>query len=180
MLKDFWQFVNDWYLYREDIKLAGTAPRLHGVNLNQWHFLGRTKISFTFKNTNKLDDELNVFLFCHKDDYNKRHYTLVSQSKFQLERFQHHQWITNTAELWKANQKNLYSVVYDEPSSFLCNYMLEKYQAVWDDKKNWWVQNEQSKYESAQKKQNNRKKTARPALEETNIVKINFEKKEKE
>lgn len=163
--------------YEED-----ETPRLHGVNLNEWRYLGRSKIAFTYSDANH-SDEAHLFFFCGINDLDKRKYIIVpdSTTSYIRQRFESHPWVTNTAELWKVNESNLYQVIHTEPSKWLREKMLEEYKCVWSNEKNWWITDENAKYESAKRTQ--AKKKPKEELEvtpiEDNVVKIEF-KKEKD
>lgn len=129
-------------------------PRLMGVNLNRWHYLGMTKLTITIQNTNDVYDEAWVYLFCKKNDF--------SQRKFIVEKnvsthFKTHKWITNYIPLWVAGEYPLYHAIADEPSVWLREYMLDEHNCLWDNDTNNWYDNN------------------RPTIEtEGNVVKLSF------
>lgn len=123
-------------LYEQDLKLALNAKRLHGVNLEKWHYLGYSEITYSFNDT-KETINAHVHLFALKDDLSRRHYELVADNNYYFQKFLKHTWITVFAELWKAGEEELYQPVHS-PSRWLKDYMLEQHQHIWDTKKKWW------------------------------------------
>lgn len=165
--------------YIKDINASNEAPRLHGVNLEQWHYLGRSDISFSYLDSAH-EDKAYVFFFCSVDDDDIRKYVMVpdNNSKYRQDKFDHHPWIINTAELWLAGERNLYDPINNEPSRYLKEKMLEEYSVAWSTEKNWWVSNEDVKYQSAKKSQAKKKPKEEPEVTtvQDNIVKIEFKK----
>lgn len=163
----------------EDVKAALDAPRLHGVNLDEWTYLGRSTISFTYYDS-KHQDNANVFMFCKKDDTSTRKFVVVSGSNYMTEKFMTHPWIVETASLWQAGERDIYHPIHSEPSNWLKDYMLEQHKCVWSTEKKWWDTNDTAKYESARKTQAKKKPKEEPEIlpVEDNIVKINFNKDE--
>lgn len=167
--------------YQKDMETAAGAPRLHGVNLNEWRYVGRSIIKFTYTDA-KHSDDATVFFFCRVNDLAKRNYVIVADgvSSYMRERFASHPWVTNTAELWKANERDLYQAIHSEPSIWLKERMLEEHQCVWSNEKSWWVSDDAAKYESAKKTQTKKKPKEEPEIlpVEDNVVKIKFKKDE--
>lgn len=167
--------------YQKDVEAAAEAPRLHGVNLNEWHYVGRSMISFNYNDTKHVD-EASVFFFCGIDDLTKRKYVMIvdNPSSYMHQRFEHHPWLTNKAELWKANEIELYQAIHTQPSKWLCERMLVDHQCVWSNEKSWWISDDAAKYESAKKSQAKKKPKEEPEIlpVEDNVVKIKFKKDE--
>ena len=120
-------------------------------DLNEWNYLGRTSISYT--RDGMIDSSTDIFFFCAKDDTNVRSYHVVKEKMFET-----HDWITRLAEPWRVGFKDLYSVIFDEPSPFLEEYMLRNHKHKWDNESNCWKISDTSKYEAAQKEQSEKKK----------------------
>lgn len=158
------------------------SPRLHGVDLNKWHYLGHSDVSFTYIDSTHTDNAY-VFFFCSRDDEDLRKYVLIADNnaKHIQDKFSHHPWVIKTAELWLAGERHLYEPINNEPSLYLKDKMLEEHKAVWSKEKNWWVSNEDAKYQSAKKSQAKKKPKEEPEVipVEDNIVKIEF-KREKD
>lgn len=150
------------------------ALYLHGVNLNNWQYLGYSEIAYNYDKGERVD-KANVFLFCGINDTSRRKYVVVTYPNLE-DKFKVHPWITLHAELWRTCEKELYDSVNKEPSQYLRDKMLEDHSAVWSNETHWWVTNDTTKYASAKKKQT-KKKEILP--EEDNVVKVNF-KKDKE
>jgi hypothetical protein len=185
MISKIVEYFNRRKQYKNDLAAVDTAPRLHGVNLNTWQYVGKSEISFTYVSEGvsfKEADKAYVFLFSKKDDETSRKYVLVpdSNSSYLLDKFKKHPWITNEAEMWKVCEREIYQSINDEPSKWLKEKMLEEYKCVWSNETRWWVNNDDAKYESAKKTQTKKKPKEEPLLlEDGNIVKLEF-KKDKE
>lgn len=180
MLKEYF---NKRRQHAIDLQASSDAPRLHGVNLNKWRYVGCSIIKFNYTDK-KYTDDATVFFFCGIDDLKKRKYVVITDdiSNYMRERFQSHPWITNTAELWKANEREIYQAIHTEPSIWLKEKMLEEHKCVWSSEKNWWVSNEDAKYQSATKSQAKKKPKEEPEVipVEDNVVKIEFKKDKNE
>lgn len=154
----------------DDVKAALNAPRLHGVNLNIWQYLGRTIVKFTYTDIDSSDDA-NVFFFCKKGDNDARKFIVVPNSNmsYMQDKFMHHPWVVETASLWEVGERELYHIVNKEPSNWLKEYMLENHACVWSNQTHWWVDCDTAKFQSAKKSQSKKK----PKIED-NIIKIDF------
>jgi hypothetical protein len=149
------------------------APRLHGVNLGVYNYLGRSEIHFEYTDA-EYKDHASVFFFANKKDNDKRKYVIVPTQSHMLPRFQSHPWIVKNAELWLVGERSLYDVVRDEPSTFLKDYIAENFDGeVWSNETKWWVSSDKIKYNKAKAKQDKKKEKL---TEENNVVKLEFKK----
>ena len=147
---------------------------LHGFDLNIWEYLGSSKISYIDTN-NVITSSCLVFFFCKKTDHNIRDFNVQYTHSFK-----YHTWIYESASLWKSNQKEIYQCINYEPSSFLKEYMLNKYKSIWSKENNWWTSGDVVKYESAKKEQiENKKKELTTSMENNNVVTVKFDKEKK-
>ena len=177
------EYFNKRRQYAIDLQASSDAPRLHGVNLKQWHYLGLSTISFAYTDDTRVDTAY-LFFFCSRNDEDLRKYVLITDniSKYLQDKFDHHPWIIEKAELWIAGERKLYDPINKEPSLYLKDKMLEEYKVVWSTEKNWWVSNEDAKYQSAKKTQAKKKPKEEPEVTtvEDNVVKIEFKKDKNE
>lgn len=150
-----------------DLKITAEAPRLHGINLNDFHYLGLTQIFYV--NEHSVKTNASIFFFVHKTT-SLRKFVLKSPAGYWKTIFENHDWVTTEAELWAANERDLYQIIRSEPSNYLEEYMLEKYDSVWDMESKWWKKS--NKYDSAVKKAS--KETHQKVKSEGNILKLDF------
>lgn len=158
-------------LYEEDVELAEAAPRLHGVNLLEWQYLGRTVISYKDPDSDAVSSSATFFAFCGHEDTNKRHFVLIPHSKYIS--FDTHTWVLEHAALWEIGERNLWDVVVAEPSKWLRNYMLETFNEVWSQDVKWWV----SKNTPAPRKKT-KLELVKDVGSDNNVVKLDFKKPE--
>lgn len=151
------------------------AKNLHGVNLNEWNYLGRSKIKFVYSNSDAAE-EAGVYLFCKVGDIHKRKYVIKPNDagKYMCDKFQNHPWISELADLWIIGEKDLYEPVKDEPSKFLKEYMKEHHDSVWSTEELWWVNAVKS---VSPPPKTNKKKTNKLSTDD-NVVKVDFKKEE--
>lgn len=148
-----------------------SSNSLHGFDLDIWNYLGYTTIRFVGDN-DVVTSKATVFFFCKKDDYNKRSYYL---QKTGYSSFDNHVWLYEVIPLWMCGEKSLYTIVRNEPSIFLKQYMLEHHDNEWCDETKWWISTENAKYKSAVI--NNKKEKTTPVKTENNIIFVDFTKK---
>jgi len=157
--------------FEMDIAAATVAPRLHGVNLVDWAYLGRTTIAYS--DTNGIKDEASVFSFCRRDDTDKRQFVVIPHSKYG--NFDRHTWLIEHAALWQIGERQLWATVANEPGQWLRDYMLEKYNEVWSADDNWWVRDDSAPVP--------RKKTKLELVKsqpsDSNVVMVDFSKPRK-
>lgn len=155
-------------LYQEDLERAENARRLHGVNLDEWRYLGRTVISYVDHGTDDINSSATVFAFCGINDMDDRHFIVKPHSKYSD--FSYHTWVLEHANLWEIGERRLWEIIGAEPSQWLCEYMDEQFGEVWSQEAKWWI-----------KKGTQPKK--KPKLElvkdDNNVVKLDFAKKPK-
>lgn len=154
-------------LVEMDLEFAKNAARLHGVNLSEWRYLGRTVISYRDGGTNEITASATAFGFCGIDDTDRRQCVVVPHGRYGS--FDHHTWVSEHAALWKIGERNLWEIASSEPSQWLREYMLDKHDELWSTDDNWWVK------KNTQRKKN---KLALVREEESgnNVVKLEFKK----
>lgn len=163
-------------LYEEDLRKAADAPRLHGFNLNDWDYLGYTEISITYSDI-KHKEVAQIFFFMLKGNETKRKF--VVKAKSLQKEFEQHAWVSGTACLWAANEKEWYQAVTNHPSKYSKERMLTEHACEWDYDKNWWVSTSATKYAAASKSQQDTTKEESPVVAvEDNVLKVNFKKEE--
>lgn len=126
---------------KRDIELAKSVPRLHGFRLDEWHYLGRSRISINFIDTGSKANA-NVFCFCWHDNTDKRSHVIIPEQLAYVafkDMFDRHQWVTTFLELWKSGEYNLWEPVNYEPSRWLKDWMHKNYALEWSYGQNWWV-----------------------------------------
>lgn len=117
------------------------ADTLYGMDISRWEYLGMIKMGFTDSST-----KVNVACFLNKEDMIKRKAVLLEP------RYEWHRMWRIDIPLWEHGEKPIYGYI-NVPSKYLKNYMLEVYSAVWDTETEWWIETDQSKYDSAMIKQ---------------------------
>lgn len=159
-------------IYKKDLELTTSVPRLHGFRLDQWAYLGYSRIMLNYVDVNA-KAYANVFFFCLKDNTDKRDFVVVSEetSKFIKEKFDSHQYVTGFASIWRAGEEEIYQCINYRPGTWLKEYMLEHFKCDWDNDKKWWVSNNQAKYNSAAAKQ---KTTKIDTTSDTNVISVDF------
>ena len=126
--------------FENDVAMATNAPRLHGVNLVDWAYLGRTTIAYADPDGSK--DEASVFSFCLRVDNDKRKFVVIPHRKYG--NFDRHTWIIEHAALWQIGERQIWATVSSEPGQWLRDYMLENYNEIWCNDSNWWIKNEET------------------------------------
>lgn len=155
--------------FMKDVAAAEAAPRLHGVNLVDWAYLGRTIVAYT----NDLGrDEATVFSFCLRNDTDKRKFVVMPRSKYT--EFDRHPWVMEHAALWKIGERELWATVANEPSRWLQEHMLERFNEVWCHETNWWIK------KGTQPKKKPKLELVKDATTDNNVVKLDFKGKKKE
>jgi len=124
-------------LYEEDLAKAKHAPRLHGINLLEWRYLGRTVISYSDPFTKEITSSATVFGFCKMEDTNQRQFVVTPHGRHC--HFDYHTWVTEHAALWAIGERSLWEIAGTEPSRWLQEHMLEEYDELWSHETNWWV-----------------------------------------
>jgi len=158
----------------QDLANAVNAPRLHGVNLNEFHYLGMTKLSIENREGNKVYGR--VYFFVHKETQ-VRKYIVKGTSQWLTEQFEQHQWVIVEGELWAAGEREIYQSVYDEPSRYLKSHMMELGSWVWGVDKKWWVvASQDAKYAAATTQQKTKEEKPEARLVRDNVVKVSFKK----
>lgn len=156
--------------FLDDVAAAKAAPRLHGVNLTEWAYLGRTVVAYS----NQLGkDEATVFSFCLRDDTDKRKFIVMPHSKHT--EFDRHPWVMEHAALWKIGERDLWATVANEPSRWLREYMLNTFDDVWCNETGWWIKNGST---PAKKKRAKLTLVEEPNAE-SNVVMLDFNKSKK-
>lgn len=155
-------------LYQQDLDFAASSPRLHGVNLLEWRYLGRTVISYCDEETKAITSSTNIFGFCKIDDVNQRQFVVAPAGRYNP--FEYHTWVTEHAALWKIGERELWTIATTEPSKWLKEHMLETYDELWSVDDNWWVK------KGTQPK---RKPKLELVKDDNNVVKLDFAKKTK-
>lgn len=157
--------------FRKKNKSVASNPDkmvLHGHNLAVWNFLGFLDLKYN-------NISYPVFLFSRKDNSKKRSYSIPNDTGNYVKKY--HTYVSKYLDPWKIGEKKIYTYV-SNPSDYLKEYMLEHYACVWDQEKNWWTTNAQSKYDQTVKKQNNSMKTESSVQvksePDTNVVKVEF------
>ena len=139
---------------------------LHGHDLNKWHYLGYIIL--------KLDDsEHPTFLFCDKNDFTRRSYTIIGVNRDYVKK--NHGYVSKYLDPWKVGEGNIYDYARDGQSTWLKDYMLKKYAVTWDNTKRWWVGTNESTYNHAKGKQK-ADKTARTteSSSDSNVITVDF------
>lgn len=167
-----------WLFGKNKKKSSTQTPKvekkiLHNHNLDKWHYLGFLEL--------KLDESVYpVFLFVDKNDHSKRSYTITGVYPDLARKY--HPYVTKYIDPWTTGEYELYTFS-KSPSKWLKEYMLEKFSSVWDNKTEWWVSNDNAKYQSAQKKQTSKKTPPNQgsgAKKDPVVVQVDFGKKKDE
>lgn len=160
--------------FRKDIELSEMAPRLHGVNLLEWRYLGRTVVSYVDAD-NRTNAQASLFSFCGVDDTDDRHFIVIPHQKY--ENFQYHTYVLEHAALWKIGERRLWEIVGTEPSKWLRDYMFEHFKEVWSNETNWWAADGAAPVAKKQSKL----RLVEPPADSTNnnVVKVDFSKDKK-
>lgn len=143
--------------------------KLYGMDMSEWHFLGRTEIKYT--DTGRKTKI--AFFLSQKDDTRKA--VLLDAS------MKTHGYWCEYIPLWEHNELSLY-VPISEPSKWLKNQLFEKHGMVWSIEKNWWIPaTDQSKYEAAKAKQKKgiKDESKVKKTEDDKIITLNFTKQDK-
>lgn len=139
-----------WWKKRREVK---NAPKFMGVNLDKNHYLGYTNIKYV--NTDgKTTRQCNIHFFVDKEDHTIRVYKFECENESD---FYYHPWMTQ-ARLWMLNEKELWYSIKTMPSKWLNQYMIDNYDSIWSEEKEWWEHNTKSKIES----------------KEDNVIKVTF------
>lgn len=103
----------------------------YGVNLNKWHYLGFTNISFTdSESENQQLASAAVFGFVHKNSV-ERCFSVVPTDPYY--NFYNHAWVVETAHLWRIGERDIWEIANTEPSRWLVNYMKTQHNRQWVD-----------------------------------------------
>lgn len=156
--------------FEEDVALAEAAPRLHGVNLNDWRYLGRTVISYVDHDTKAISASATVFSFCAHEDTNQRHFVVIPHSKYTD--FDTHTWVSEHAALWQIGERELWETIGAEPSRWLREYMLEKHDMLWSSDDSWWVSKNTPKKKP-------KLELIKDSASDNNVVELDFSKAKK-
>jgi hypothetical protein len=159
--------------FENDLKRSESAPRLHGVNLLDWRYLGRTVISYVDGNTNEVTSNGSVFSFCGHEDTNKRHFVVIPHSKYSS--FDTHTWVLEHAALWEIGERELWEIVGSEPSRWLSEYMLDNHNHLWSLEDRRWY----PKGTPAPKKKP-KLELVKDVAADNNVVTLDFKGKSKE
>lgn len=124
-------------LYEEDLAKAEHAPRLHGINLLEWRYVGRTVISYCDPFSKEITSSATVFGFCKIDNIDQRRFVVTPHG--QHCHFDYHTWVTEHASLWAIGERSLWDIAGTEPSRWLKDHMLETYDELWSHDTGWWV-----------------------------------------
>lgn len=140
---------------------------LHKHNLDKYHYLGYT-------NFTNIQHEFSCHYFLHKETENRSFHIVSNNSYANKNIYKFHAFYNNSILLWKTKEKQIWNWIQN-PSDFLKDYMINKYNYIWNSKEKWWIQNlsvERQKYEDAKLKQQKEKKS------NTNENVISFLKKD--
>jgi len=138
---------------------------LHGFDLDQWHYLGKTEIRYVNKE-DVVTERADVFFFLNKTTA-ERKYTIPAGSIWNT-----HNMVIGRIQLWRIGEIALFSIIH-QPSSWLKQYVWEKHQCVWSDEKSWWVSNDNTQYQAAVEAQKNQSKSSNDAK----VVEVDFSRK---
>lgn len=154
---------------KRDMELSENAPRLHGVNLDDWRYLGRTEVSYV-DDRKVATAKATLFAFCGTDDTDDRHFIVMPHQPHVS--FDRHTFVMEHAALWVIGERKLWEIVGDEPSQWLHDHMWERFNAVWSDKAKWVVKDAHTPKAET--------KTAPKNTEmDGNVVKVDFSKEGK-
>lgn len=150
-----------------------------GVDLNDWAYLGYTKISY--HDENKVETaSARIMFFCAYVSDDPEDETLDIDTRMWVfsttscpELFKYHHYI-DQLNLWRIGETPIFDCI-SVSSLALREYMLNTYDYVWSPEKKKWVENqsvEDAKYKDAL---DNQKKSSKLVTDE-NIVKVEFKK----
>lgn len=109
-----------------------TSKELHGVDLDEWTYLGFTTLKY--KKPEKMKSYVLFFSAKGDEDYGLRHYIHVGED---AENMKNHEFLVINAELWKAGEYEFAAVIETEPSLWLIEKMQELNGLTWDWEFGW-------------------------------------------
>jgi hypothetical protein len=114
---------------------------LHGFDLDEWNYLGHSKITFfdmTKETEVKTEAEAFVFFFINKKD-GTREYTI--KTGFPNWAWSTHNWILQIADLWEINEYSTISngLINCAPGRYLLDYAKNEHNLEYDYERNTWV-----------------------------------------
>jgi hypothetical protein len=137
--------------FKKKDKVNENKVILHEHDLSKWHYLGYTNCRYVDSDGKDIA-VWQIFLFVDKNNEKRRSYYVPSDSFL----VSNHQYMNMTVKPWAAGEKEIYSIISGKgcyPSDYLKEYMMKKFSVVWSNKKNWWVSDDDAKYEQAVNKQ---------------------------
>jgi hypothetical protein len=149
---------------------------LHDHDLTKWNYLGYTRCTY-INEEGKTTGEYPIFLFVSKNNEKRRSYHIAGDDGGSVERS--HPYIQKSIKPWSVGEGEIYHRINGEgnyPSDYLKEYILDKFDAEWDEESNWWGTSDKAKYNSANKKQKREQKAKAETVPETNIVTVDFGK----
>jgi hypothetical protein len=153
---------------------------LHGFDLDEWHYLGNSEISYNVPENGKTTQyHARLFFFMNKENENIRDFVLKTNMPHL--NFENHAWVTTNAHMWKACEKEYFFPINIEPSKYLRERMKIENGYFWDEKERWWSKNDNAKYNLAAEKQKKTKKIVQTVSEDEDdnkVIKLDFSKKE--
>ena len=149
-------------------KRKQTAPvrALHGFDLDQWHFLGRTTIQYS-NSSNVVYSEADVFFFLNKTTAERRYVIPAGKS------WDHHNMVLGSIQLWSIGELGLITVIH-KPSQWLKQHVWDTRQYVWSEEQGWWVRGNAAQYQAAVEAQKNQPRVAT----DENVIAVEFRKKD--
>lgn len=135
---------------------------LFGHDVTNYHYLGFTRLTMHEDgNISKTLEAAYVYMFCGKKDFTERMYVLSESQRD----FSNHAWMLEVMAPWMMNEQSLSYPVLDKPSTFLMDYMLDTYGALWvNNGKEKWLFNRTTKKDPVPEVKK----------EEDNVVRISF------
>lgn len=167
--------IMGWFSKKEKpqtpVTLNDDTPYLHGVNLNEWNYLGYTQIAFSY-------NKINADLYFFENIKNSTKRKFVIKSFNDEKRFAKHAYITQCVSLWLIGEFEWYDIIRNHPSKYTKRRMLAEYNSVWSKEELWWVAaSDAAKYDAAVTS-NNTTNTTLPKIEvDNNVLKVDFVKK---
>lgn len=148
---------------------------LHDHDLAKWNYLGHTACSYVDE-SGKTTGVYNIFLFVDKKNEKRRSFCIPSDIYGHVAKS--HTYVNNSIKPWAAGEGNVYSHINGKrsrPSDYLKEYMLDAFNAEWDETTHWWGTSDKAKYTAAQNKQK-REHAVTETVPESNVITVEFGK----
>jgi len=123
------------------VPILEQEPRmLHGVNLNDWTFLGISKLIYTTIPPlgTESSEYASVFHFINRANSNDRKLVIPQQLSNTVTDFTQHEWYVITGSLWLAAEIPIYHGINLYVTDYLKNYMAQFHNMEWNLREFKW------------------------------------------